>query len=156
MTQAQLGADADMKQARISTMERVGDASFSIETLIRLAAAFRVGIAVEFVSMSEMLNWENGFQPDSFDVEPIERDERFIRGAREDFQGQVPAGMIQAMSGKSGSGQEQTAVPVFTGIGHQYGDSSQASHFGSNENLPAFTVGRQEPHANEWSISAAC
>jgi len=31
-----------MKQGRISVLERIGEVSFSIETLIKLAAAFRV------------------------------------------------------------------------------------------------------------------
>jgi transcriptional regulator with XRE-family HTH domain len=70
MKQAELGAEADMKQARISMLERIGVASFRLETLIKLASAFRVGLIVKFVPMSEMLAWEN--------VVPVEKDEAFI------------------------------------------------------------------------------
>lgn len=78
MKQAELGAEADMKQARISMLERIGVASFRLETLIKLASAFRVGLIVKFVPMSEMLAWENSFMPDEFDVVPVEKDEAFI------------------------------------------------------------------------------
>jgi transcriptional regulator with XRE-family HTH domain len=76
-TQGQLAEKADMKQARISTLEKIGESSFSIETLIRLAASFGAGLAVQFVPMSEMLDWENSFEPDSFNVPSIENDEAF-------------------------------------------------------------------------------
>ena len=78
MKQAKLGIEAQMKQGRISILERIGEVSFSIETLIKLAAAFRVGLMVKFVPMSEMLAWENSFMPDEFDVVPVEKDEAFI------------------------------------------------------------------------------
>jgi hypothetical protein len=78
MKQAELGAEAEMKQGRISVLERIGEVSFSIETLIKLASAFRVGLVVKFVPMSEMLAWENSFMPDEFDVVPIEKDVAFI------------------------------------------------------------------------------
>jgi transcriptional regulator with XRE-family HTH domain len=76
--QADLGEAVEMKQARISKLEQIGAANFSIETLIRLASAFRVGLIVKFVPYSEMLEWENEFQPDAFDAAPIEEDGDFI------------------------------------------------------------------------------
>ncbi len=79
MKQAELGAEAEMKQGRISVLERIGEVSFSIDTLIKLASAFRVGLIVKFAPMSEMLAWENSFLPDEFDVVPVEKDETFIR-----------------------------------------------------------------------------
>lgn len=78
MTQQQLGIEADMLQARISAMESPGEASFNLETLVRIASAFRVGLKVEFVPYSEMLTWENAFSQDSFNVVPVEKDDRFI------------------------------------------------------------------------------
>lgn len=89
MKQAELGAEAIMKQGRISVLERIGEASFSIETLIKLASAFRVGLIVKFVPMSEMLAWENSFMPDEFDVAPIEKDQAFIN--YESVQAKSPA-----------------------------------------------------------------
>lgn len=78
MTQQQLAALADMAQPRISAMERPGETKFNIETLVRLAAAFRVGLKVEFVPFSEMLAWENNFSQDQFDVRKIDNDLVFI------------------------------------------------------------------------------
>ncbi len=100
LTQAELGTEADMKQARISALERIGDASFSIETLIRLASAFRVGLAVRFVPMSEMLDWENDFAPDEFDVVPLENDEAFLRRERPGSQRRASSGLRAAMLGE--------------------------------------------------------
>ena len=77
-TQNELGEKADMKQARISAMEKPGEASFSLETLIRLAAAFRVGLQVRFVPHSEMLDWEDRFSQDDFSPAPIEKDFKFL------------------------------------------------------------------------------
>lgn len=77
-TQKALGEKAGMKQARISAMEKPGETAFSLETLIRLASAFRVGLQVKFVSYSEMLKWDDKFSQDNFAVTPIEKDETFL------------------------------------------------------------------------------
>ncbi len=49
-TQKQLGVNASMKQARISAMEKPGEVSYNVDTLIRLAAAFRVGLEIKIRS----------------------------------------------------------------------------------------------------------
>jgi transcriptional regulator with XRE-family HTH domain len=97
MKQAELGAEAEMKQGRISVLERIGEVSFSIETLIKLASAFRVGLIVKFVPMSEMLNWENAFAPDEFDVVPLERDEIFLHPEQSESQNKMSPGLCEAM-----------------------------------------------------------
>ena len=99
LTQAELGTEADMKQARISALERIGEASFSIATLIRIASAFRVGLIVRFAPMSEMLSWENAFQPDSFDVAPLEEDGAFIQPNAEANREPATPGIVYAMGG---------------------------------------------------------
>jgi len=81
MTQAELAEAAEMKQSRISAMERPGETQFNLETLIRTAAALHVGLKVEFVSMSEMLEWENRFSQDEFNVTKIEDDIAFLEPA---------------------------------------------------------------------------
>lgn len=73
MTQKELALAAEMKQSRISAMERPGT-RFNLETLVRLAAAFKVGLVVKFVSFSEMLDWEEGFNQDEFEVVSIDND----------------------------------------------------------------------------------
>lgn len=79
MTQAQLAQLADMAQPRISAMERPGEVAFNIETLVRLAAAFKLGLRVEFVPFSEMIAWENNYSQDAFNPPDIGRDEAFLR-----------------------------------------------------------------------------
>ena len=78
-TQKQLGDGADMKQARVSAIEKPGEVNFSLETLIRLAAVFQVGLQVRFIPFSQMLDWENDFSQDTFAPTRINNDERFLR-----------------------------------------------------------------------------
>ena len=111
MKQSELGRDADMKQARISSLERIGEVSFSIETLIRLASAFRVGLIVKFAPISEMLDWENNFAPDEFDVVPLENDEAFLHPERSGSQRSASSGLSAAMLG--GQGDEASMAPAY-------------------------------------------
>jgi transcriptional regulator with XRE-family HTH domain len=83
MTQEDLAREAEMKQPRISAMERPGETQFNLETLIRLAAVFKVGLIVRFASYSEMLRWENEFSQDTFDVVDLEKDTAFLQEAEE-------------------------------------------------------------------------
>ncbi len=76
MTQRELADESKMLQPRISAMEKPGAIKFNIETLVRVAAAFKVGLIVKFVPLSEMLAWENGFSQDDFDVVTFEEDAR--------------------------------------------------------------------------------
>jgi transcriptional regulator with XRE-family HTH domain len=76
-TQLRLGQEADMKQARVSAAETPGAVNFNLETLVRFAAAFRVGLQVRFVSFSGMLDWENRFSQDDFTVKTIDEDKTF-------------------------------------------------------------------------------
>jgi len=76
--QQSLAEDADMKQSRISAMERPGAVQFNLDTLVRLAASFKVGLVVKFVPFSEMLKWENGFSQDHFAVATIDEDTTFL------------------------------------------------------------------------------
>lgn len=77
-TQQQLASEADMLQPRISAMERPGEVKFSLETLVRMAAAHKVGLQVKFVPFSEMLQWENGYSQDKFEVVRLDEDKRFL------------------------------------------------------------------------------
>jgi transcriptional regulator with XRE-family HTH domain len=76
LTQEGLAEVSGMKQSRISEMERPGS-RLTIETLVRLAAALKIGLTVRFGSFSEMLKWENGFSQDEFDVVDIDDDLAF-------------------------------------------------------------------------------
>jgi len=76
-----LAEQAGMKQARISAIESPGQVNFSLETLVRLAAAYQVGLQVKFVPHSVMLDWENHFNQDIFEVTHLTEDQAFICGA---------------------------------------------------------------------------
>ena len=78
MTQKDLESTSGMRQSRISAIETPGATNPSIDTLARLAAAFKVGLIVEFAPMSEVVQWENRFNQDTFDVTEIEKDEEFL------------------------------------------------------------------------------
>jgi transcriptional regulator with XRE-family HTH domain len=77
-TQQELADIAKMKQSRISAIETPGAVNFNLETLVRLAAAFKVGLIVKFVSYSEMLDWENNYSQDQFAVTALPDDKRFL------------------------------------------------------------------------------
>lgn len=53
-------------------------ANVTVETLANLAAVFKVGLVVKFVPFSEMLQWENSFSQDSFNVLPLNEDRNFL------------------------------------------------------------------------------
>jgi transcriptional regulator with XRE-family HTH domain len=79
LTQPVLAETAGMKQSRISAMETPGKVNFNLETLVRLAATFGVGLIVKFVPFSEMLRWENEYSQDVFDVVPLSKDDLFLK-----------------------------------------------------------------------------
>lgn len=75
--QEDLANAADMKQSRISAMETPGEVNFNLETLVRIAAALKVGLVVKFVSFTEMLRWDNDFSQDDFEVVSLDKDRAF-------------------------------------------------------------------------------
>ena|SRR5882672_1398018 len=81
-TQPELAQMAGMKQSRISAMETPGKVNFNLDTLVRMAATHKVGLAVEFVPFSEMLGRENEYSQDSFNVTRLDDDVEFLQPAR--------------------------------------------------------------------------
>lgn len=86
MTQKELADESKMMQPRISAMEKPGAVKFNVETLVRVAAAFKVGLIVKFAPLSEMLAWENGFSQDNFNVVTFEHDIGLQRAAASVFE----------------------------------------------------------------------
>ncbi|MFI5117481.1 MAG: helix-turn-helix domain-containing protein, partial [Terriglobales bacterium] len=76
--QSDLAKAAEMHQSRISMFETPGASNLTLETLARLAAAFKVGLVVKFAPFSEMLRWENEYSQDAFHVTAIDADLDFI------------------------------------------------------------------------------
>jgi len=81
--QLDLAQEAGMQQSRISMFETPGAANLTLETLSRLAAAFKVGLVVKFVPFSEMLRWENQYSQDNFDVTRLAADTDFLNPEQE-------------------------------------------------------------------------
>jgi transcriptional regulator with XRE-family HTH domain len=79
--QSDLAEALEMQQSRISMFETPGAANFTIDTLARLAAVFRVALIVKFVPFHKMLQEENLFSQDTFDVLKIENDREFTAPA---------------------------------------------------------------------------
>jgi transcriptional regulator with XRE-family HTH domain len=126
LSQLQLGDECDMKQSRISAAETPGGVSFSLETLIRFAAAFRVGLQVRFVPYSDLLDWENGFSQDGFVVTPIEEDARFLAPEYEIAQ------EAAAMAAKTGVAGQAWAIAAFNdmnGAGIDTGNSAASGGY---------------------------
>ena len=78
-TQAELAEMLGMKQSRISAMENPGAVNFSLETLVRIAAALKIAVKVEFCSYSELVHWENSYQP-TLTPTCLDRDTEFLTG----------------------------------------------------------------------------
>jgi transcriptional regulator with XRE-family HTH domain len=75
--QFDLAREAKLHQSRISMFETPGS-NITLDTLSRVAAALRVGLVVKFVRFSEMLDWENEFRQDNFNVTKIQDDVEFL------------------------------------------------------------------------------
>src|SRR5260370_21372211 len=63
-----LAEHAKMAQPRISEIERPGERRPNIETLLRIAAAFDVGLQVRFLPFTELIEWSESFDPENFEV----------------------------------------------------------------------------------------
>ena len=50
----------------------------TIDSLIEIAAANKVGLVVKFVSFSEMLEWDNAYSQDDFAPVKLDDDEKFL------------------------------------------------------------------------------
>lgn len=78
-SQPELAQMADMKQSRISAMETPGLVNFNRETLVRMAATHNVGLVIKFVPFSEMLEWENSYSQDAFNIARLSEDIDFLQ-----------------------------------------------------------------------------
>lgn len=119
-TQNRFASESGMRQSRVSAMEQPGAVNFNLETLVRAAATYGVGLQVRFVPFSEMLAWENTFSQDHFNPIPIGRDAAFLNpGQYGDFgfQGQYgDFGLRNAFDGAEISwGRQEISAEHFTG-----------------------------------------
>jgi transcriptional regulator with XRE-family HTH domain len=101
LDQNALAAKTGMKQSRISAIENPSGNGLTLDTLIRLAAAFDVGLMVRFVPFSELLKKSDDFEPDSFTVTS--------------FSDELAAGAFNALTGTAATPKQlETRTPAWT------------------------------------------
>lgn len=136
MTQAEFAEVSDMKQSRISAIERPGT-KLAIETLVRVAAALKIGLTVRFESYSGMLKWENAFNQDEFEVLNLDKDAEFANPS------------INFLMENEAAGQESFGFLMNESVTHKPGPTKMAS-----------TRHEEEPFANQadgpLQTQAAC
>jgi transcriptional regulator with XRE-family HTH domain len=72
MTQAELAEVAETKQSVISRIESKGAANLSIQTLLKLAAAFDVALVVRFEPIDRFIDWVDDLSPEVMSPRPSE------------------------------------------------------------------------------------
>jgi len=75
--QQELADNAGVKQSWIATIENPNYSGFSLKTLLKLASAFDVGLIVEFVPISTLVDRELKLSPESLTPVTFERDPYF-------------------------------------------------------------------------------
>lgn len=73
-TQEELAERAGMSQPRIAEIERPNKRRFNLETLLRIASAFDVGLQVRFVPLTDIIRDDEAFNPDAFDAKPFAKE----------------------------------------------------------------------------------
>jgi len=68
LSQGELAALAGMAQPRISEIEKPGERSLNIDTLLRIALGLDVALQIRFVPFSELVSWSENFDPDNFQI----------------------------------------------------------------------------------------
>jgi len=111
--QRDLAREAEMHQSRISMFETPGAANITLDTLAKLAAALRVGVIVKLVPFHEMLQWEDSFSPDSFNVLPrLDQDTRFLSPTFSAINQTIGAAGPWLYTGNIGAAEPENEVPV--------------------------------------------
>src|SRR5580692_8808314 len=73
-SQGELAERAHMVQPRISEIERPGERSLNIDTLLRLASAFDCAVTINFVPFSQLVMNSDSFDPSSFSVPTFQQE----------------------------------------------------------------------------------
>lgn len=113
-TQAKLAKEAEMLQPRVSAMEKPGGSKPNLETLLRIADAFDVGLIVRFAPFSEIAHWSEDFSPDFFAVPSFSED----ADLSEDREAtELSASINAAVSGLESMGPTAFSRGLATGVG---------------------------------------
>jgi len=81
LSQKQLGEKTGVAQAWVSKLEDPNYGKLTLSTLLRLASAFDVGLEVNFVPFSKVLDDALSLSQESFKVASFEDDRRFSPGS---------------------------------------------------------------------------
>ena len=73
-TQGELAVRAGMAQPRVAEIEKPGKRSLNIETLLRLASAFDVGLEVRFVPITRVIDHSESFDPDHLSIQTFDEE----------------------------------------------------------------------------------
>lgn len=78
--QEKLAKAAGTHQSRLSMLEQGGAAAANVtlDTLAWIASIHKVGVTIKFVPFSEMLEWENSYSQDTFNITRLDADEAFL------------------------------------------------------------------------------
>lgn len=68
LSQGELAALVGMAQPRISEIEKPGERSLNIDTLLRIASGLDVALQIRFVPFGELVSWSENFDPDNFQI----------------------------------------------------------------------------------------
>jgi transcriptional regulator with XRE-family HTH domain len=68
LNQGEFATRVGMAQPRISEIEKPGERSLNIDTLLRIAAGMDVALQIRFVPFSELIDWSESFDPDNFKI----------------------------------------------------------------------------------------
>ena len=85
ITQTQLGERAGVAQTWVSKLEDPNYGKLTISTLLKLASAFDVGLVIDFVPFSRLLDNAIALSPESFEVASFENDQHLTQDNRGGF-----------------------------------------------------------------------
>ena len=67
-TQEQLAELSGMAQSRFPSLEKPTGKMPDLDTLCRIAAVYDIALQVRFLPFSELIDWDEGFDPDAFNI----------------------------------------------------------------------------------------
>lgn len=137
-SQSQLAEAAEMRQPRISAIEKPGKGKLNIETLERIAGAFDVGLEVRFVSFGDLIRQSEQFDPDHFEIPGFEEELAAERGERLTL-----AEVIDQTMQDRGGNRPHGCYSAMESVGLALHNEPQTP-FGSNETL------RRKPTASAF------
>jgi transcriptional regulator with XRE-family HTH domain len=111
-TQPELAEHAGMAQPRISEIEKPGERRLNIETLLRLASAFDVALQVRFVPFSQLIDFSEDLDLDTFAIEPFTEELKKEEAAQEEAAQKVAIMMLAESVNPASAGRTNQLLPL--------------------------------------------